>query len=221
MVYSRSLGGTNPEEASPNESKELRSCLSLLRHLFKLQLYLSLIFVCFCPYYTTPLMYHLLGRSRWMNTKAPLLLCQYLYLLPFLGINGILEAFVQAVASEKQLGRLSRYLLVWSGIYCLTCYIGVSRLGMHEEALILANIVSMACRIAYSSLFIADYAHKGGQDGNLLSVIYGIRGSIAISALSASILRYSYGKHDWSSFDGLFRHVAVGVSCFLIFVAAT
>lgn len=226
LFYSREMGNLRTEsnektdEQQRNHKSPAEKSVTLLQQLLKFQIYLTLIFVCFCPFYTTPLLYHLLRGSRWMSTSAPRLLQEYLFLLPLLGFNGILEAFVQATASEEQLGRMSKALLVWSGIYCACCYIAVTVLGMKEDALILANAITMACRIAYSVGFINRLCHKLGASFSIGAIVWQTKLPIVASLLTTPVLRWSKSHFHWSEVQGMLLHIGVGGLCFLVCAAA-
>lgn len=196
--------------------------MRLLERLIKLQVYLGLIFVCFCPFYTTPLLYHLLRGSKWMQTSAPRLLQEYLFLLPLLGFNGILEAFVQATASEEQLSRMSKALLGWSAMYCACCYVAVSLLGMKEDALILANAITMACRIAYSAGFVNQFCNdRGGTAFSIVSILWHSKMPIIAAACATPILTWSQSYFDWTTISGMIQHILVGGFCFLLCCCVT
>lgn len=220
LFYSREIGGSqksSDEIKSPQKSKSaIDTSVALLGRLVKLQIYLSLIFVCFCPFYTTPLLYHVLRGSRWMNTSAPRLLREYLFLLPLLGFNGILEAFVQATASEKQLGQMSKALLGWSAIYCACCYVAVSLLDMKEDALIWANGVTMACRIAYSAGYINQYCKSHQRVFSISNITWQSRLPVLACVLSTPVLSWSQSHFRWTTISGMLQHVALGGFCFLI-----
>lgn len=224
LFYSRELGSlqdtSDSKGTKENAKASVDKSIGLLERLVKLQIYLTLVSVCFCPFYTTPLLYHVLRGSRWMNTSAPRLLQEYLFLLPLLGFNGILEAFVQATASEKQLGRMSRALLAWSAIYCACCYIAVSMLGMKEDALIWANAVTMACRIAYSASYIADFSKKHGRSFSILSILWETRLPAVTCLLVTPILSWSQSHFRWSTIIGMAQHVFVGLMCFTVCASA-
>lgn len=220
LFYSREIGNaqqSSDEVKTPQKSKSaIDASVALLERLVKLQIYLSLIFVCFCPFYTTPLLYHVLRGSRWMNTSAPRLLQEYLFLLPLLGFNGILEAFVQATASEKQLGQMSKALLGWSAIYCACCYVAVSMLGMKEDALIWANGVTMACRIAYSSGYINQFCKSHHRVFSISSIVWQSRLPVLACILSTPALSWSQTHFRWTTISGMLQHVALGGFCFLV-----
>ena len=164
-------------------------------------------------------MYHILGRSRWISTNAPALLQQYLFLLPFLGINGILEAFVQAVATEQELAQMSFSMLIWSGVYCVTCFVSVSYIGMKEGALIIANGISMICRIIYSILFIRKYFGNRETEVKLGYLLTDAKASILACSIAAAVMRWSSYHFFWKTLSGFAAHIAVGGFCFMICLA--
>lgn len=228
LFYSQALGDLRggaedgKKDGNPSGSHEegLTSSARLLSKLLKLQLYLALVFTCFAPFYVHPLLYHLLGRrSRWLQTTAPDLLQSYLFLLPLLGFNGLLEAFVQAVADERQLGRMSAWLLAWSGLYCASCYILVSFVGMKEEALIWSNAITMLGRCMYSIHFIKIYFKTHRRTFHISrQVTDKAVWPFALSLISAVVMRWSGHHFNWRTYIGFVQHVAVGVACFLVCV---
>lgn len=208
-------------DAATNDTQiAVKKSVQLLEQLIKLQIYLSLIFVCFCPFYTTPLLYYLLRGSRWMNTSAPRLLQEYLFLLPLLGFNGILEAFVQATASEQQLGKMSRALLGLSAMYCASCYIAVTIFGMKEDALILANGITMACRIAYSAGFVNQFCQGHGISFSMGSIVWQNKIPVIASVFATFVLRWSNEHFEWTKLGGMLQHISVGALCFAICLSA-
>jgi len=90
-------------------------------------------------------------------TSAPAVLEAYCYFIPFLGLNGIAEAFVQAVANEQEIARMSWAMSLWSAVYIAACFFFTVILQQKEVGLIQANMVNMACRIIWSGIFIYNY----------------------------------------------------------------
>ena len=129
---------------------------NLLQNIVHGQLLIGFILVFICPPYVPTLVRLALG-PKWAATSAPIVLQAYCRFIPLLGINGITEAFVQAVASQKQVSRLSRFMWLWTAIYIGACYLFVAAVGLHETGLIYANMVNMSCRIAYSLQFTWNY----------------------------------------------------------------
>ncbi|GAA5882337.1 hypothetical protein JCM3774_005074 [Rhodotorula dairenensis] len=131
-------------------------CASYLRLVLFLHTHLALIFVLIAPKFTTPLLHLLLG-SKWSRTSAAPILRAYAYSLPFMGLNGITEAFFQAVASPRWIQRGAAWMVVCAAAFATTCWIAVQVCGMGARGLIVANCVNMALRTAFSSYFMVRY----------------------------------------------------------------
>lgn len=222
LFFSRSL-------ATPTIAT-LHSTSAFLPSLLLLHTHLSLIFICLCPSFTTPLLYHLLG-PRWSASSAPTILRAYCLYLPFLAINGSTEAFFQSVADPVWLRRGSWWMGACSVGFVLAVAAGV-RAGMDETGLIWANCVNMAMRIAFSSVFISQYypdtmKSAGGDRGDVDKVA----GTMSVArwmpkpltgvvfALARSIVRGSEMKGEWKSWRGLGEHLATGAACGLFSLA--
>ncbi|KWU43849.1 hypothetical protein RHOSPDRAFT_5013, partial [Rhodotorula sp. JG-1b] len=107
--------------------------------------------------FTTPLLHLLLG-PRWSRAStAPLILRAYAYSLPFMGMNGITEAFFQAVASPRWIQRGAGWMVVCAGAFAATCWFTVQVGGMGAKGLIVANCVNMVLRTAFSTYFMVRY----------------------------------------------------------------
>ncbi|GAA5839066.1 hypothetical protein JCM9279_002582 [Rhodotorula babjevae] len=148
----------------------LSAVASHLRLLLLLYTHLSLIFVCLAPSFTTPLLHFLLG-ARWSSTSAAPLLRAYAFSLPFLALNGLTEAFFQAVAPPRWIARGSAWMVLCAAAFAGTVWALMGRGGgggWGAEGLIVANCVNLGLRTALSSAFIARYfaearrAHGGG-----------------------------------------------------------
>lgn len=222
LYYSRNIG--QPEIRRSPKAKEashgdadvgLASSLHLLRQLIRLHLHLSLIFIFFCPFYVRPLLSLFLRSSAWSSSSASSLLRTYLFLLPLLGLNGLLEAFVQAVASEAELGKMSYALLGCSAVYAATCALGVRGAGMQEDALIWANAASMLGRIAYAASFVQRFCAERCASADLWQPVRDAKWTIVACALVAPLMKYSEAAMTSRTIAALGKHVAVGMVCFI------
>lgn len=93
------------------------------------------------------------------------LLAAYVVYIPFLALNGVIEAFFQACASEKWIHRYSGYLLVCLGIFFSASMVLVPKFGL--AGLVGANILNMALRIGFC-LFAVCGDLKGAQLADLV-----------------------------------------------------
>lgn len=97
----------------------------------------------------------LLGsNSRFSAPSTFHLLSVYSYYIPFLAINGVLDAFVTSVATKAQLGVQSLYMLGITIVYLCFAWIGTRILMMGAVSLVWANLFGMVLRICFSLWFI-------------------------------------------------------------------
>ncbi|KDE05118.1 hypothetical protein MVLG_04461 [Microbotryum lychnidis-dioicae p1A1 Lamole] len=179
---------------------------TLMASLLLLHTHLSLIFILLVPPYIPALLYHLLGQ-RWAASSATSILQAYFFYLPFLALNGITEAYFQAIASQANLRKGSYWMGVCSIGFVAAVGVG-TRMGWAERGLIMANCVNMAMRIGFSLKFIWRDA-KGVECLQLRNWTPRIPTVIVFTG-AGSIVRWSAGTWDWKSLTGLVRHVAVG-----------
>lgn len=125
-----------------------------LRLLLLLHTHLLLLFTLLAPSYTTPLLSLLLGPS-WASTAGSTLRA-YALSLPFLGLNGLLEAFFASFASTEWIARQSGAMGAAAAAFAVTVWgaCGVGGLGMGAPGLVLANCANMAVRIAFATVFV-------------------------------------------------------------------
>ncbi|KPV72019.1 uncharacterized protein RHOBADRAFT_56155 [Rhodotorula graminis WP1] len=157
----------------PPPPDTLAAVASHLRLLLLFYTHLSLIFTCLAPSFTTPLLHLLLG-ARWSHTSAAPLLRAYALSLPFLALNGLTEAFFQAVAPPRWIARGSAWMVACAAAFAGTVWALMGREskgGWGAEGLIVANCVNLAMRTTLSTTFIVRYfaearrAHGGGGRG--------------------------------------------------------
>ena len=109
-----------------------------------------------------------------MATSAPRILAAWVWYIPFLALNGGLEAFLSSVASPKDLNKQSRcvltrlliccpcpnfqnrWMIVFSVIYILAT-IFLYRLGLGDTSLVYGNILNLSARITYCLHFVSTY----------------------------------------------------------------
>ncbi len=196
---SRSLFGrlppaqTNPQ-ASAKESadatalKQATTHLTTILHFYSL---LSLLAISLGPP-LSPLLLRTLAGSRWTTTEAPAVLAAYCYLIPLLAANGILEAFVAAVATPAQIRAQSFWKIGQLCAFAGTCFVALRVAGMGAEGLVVANAVAMGCRILWSWVFVGDYL--GGERGLRLEEMVPSVGSLSVGLGARLGLRFVLQK---------------------------
>ena len=77
-----------------------------------------------------------------------------------MALNGILESFVYAVATAKQLNKLNYILGCITIIYLGISYILINNIEKKAIGVIIANQLNMILRILYCLYFIKNYFKK-------------------------------------------------------------
>src|SRR2546430_2028160 len=95
------------------EKSAIITSLQIITTLIKFHLLLGLLFIAFGSNYTSTLIDLLVGQ-QWSHSPAPLVLSFYCFYVPIMGVNGITEAFVAAVATEETLALLNYWLIAFS-----------------------------------------------------------------------------------------------------------
>ena len=198
--FGQSLGSGQPKKEVRKESQKL------LQIACRLNVVLAIYFVFFATNYTDLLLY-LLYSKRDAGTSTILgIYCLY---VPVMGINGVTEAFVQAVGDAN--------MLKLQGFYMFACWIAFTFIsaslvtfGFGLSGLIIANIVNLGMRILFSIWCIRNYFGEFS-----VSDFFGI-GDYKVwflFACSWGLTRYT------STFNGGLTHQALhlflGVVCFL------
>lgn len=148
------LSGDSDDEKKKNE----KTAANVLLLLIRFHILLGLVFICFATNYTSTLIDLLLGRL-WSTgeEKVPSVLAMYCVYVPFMGVNGITESFVQAVATKQDLSRLSYFMVLFSICFMTAGVVFMHYLHLGAIGLILANMVNLGIRICYSWYFITQY----------------------------------------------------------------
>jgi oligosaccharide translocation protein RFT1 len=134
--------------------KTLKTTKTLLVLLLKFHLLFGSFFVFFAPFYTK-LLLETLYNSEKATDEAAFVLGVYCLYIPFMGVNGITEAFLQGVGDSKIIQKQSVYLLVFWLLFTFTFYICYPLFGI--SGLILANIVNLLCRILFSYFYSSSF----------------------------------------------------------------
>ncbi|KAG0355316.1 Oligosaccharide translocation protein rft1 [Podila minutissima] len=173
-LFSKLLSDIGPPSSSSSETattttKNIANTLSetqlsnlamsqnLLLTIMKFHVLLGGIFIAFGTHYTATLIDLVVGRYWARETIAPAVLSLYCYYVPIMGLNGITEAVVQAVASEQELAVLSYWMIGFSAVFCSTGAFLMGTLGLGARGIVLANCVNLSMRILWSAWFLSRY----------------------------------------------------------------
>ncbi|KAK0558299.1 Oligosaccharide translocation protein rft1 [Tilletia horrida] len=173
IIFSTQLGSVQTKEipftpsarTAANVSRsaltDATKLLSTLLHFYAL---LAVLLLSFAPPLATPGLF-LLAGNRWAtSTSAPSILGSYAGIyLGVMGFNGILEGFLQATASEAELGTYSGVMIVSSAGF-VAALAGFSHQGVGGEiALVYANSLALGLRALWSWRYVLSFVHKTMQ----------------------------------------------------------
>ena len=214
LYFARALA---PPQTSDTELRDNLAPLNILQLLLRMHCILGLVFATFGPPYVETLLRILLG-AKWANTAASSVLQAYCYCVPFLGLNGIVESFVQAVASPEQIEGMSWWMALWSIVYAAACWVFISILRAKQTGLIWANMVNMGCRIVWGLVFIAGWFKAATTSTHRLgfsaAAILPSRTIFVCFATCAFVVRASELYLKGHGSRGLLMHLAIGCISF-------
>ncbi|CAC9504987.1 putative dolichyl-P-Man:GDP-Man5GlcNAc2-PP-dolichyl alpha-1,2-mannosyltranslocase [Leishmania infantum JPCM5] len=131
------------------------TAVQLLKLMLRLAFYVSFSFTLLGP----PLAKTFLATmytSRWATPQVSTALQLYFYDLPLMAWNGLLEAFLRAVASPAVLQRLQRWMVGETVLYIAACYVTLVAFGKADSqgesvsVLVLLNIFNTLWRCGVS-----------------------------------------------------------------------
>ena len=150
--------------------KSLHHAITYLLSLLHLYSLLSLIAVSLGPS-IAPLLLRSIAGPRWSATAAPSVLAAYCYYIPLLALNGILEAFVSAVATPAQLREQSAWMLAFSISFATTGVLVLKLWDLSARGLVLVNAVNMVLRIWWSWGFAKRYFRERGLNFTIADTV--------------------------------------------------
>ncbi|KZT64272.1 Rft-1-domain-containing protein [Daedalea quercina L-15889] len=146
------------------DPEALHSAANVLLALLLLFTHLLLLLVTFGPPYL-PLALSLVLPPKYLHTSAPTILRTYVYYIPVMGFNGVLEAFFASAAAPADLHRQSRWLFAFSLGFVLVAAGLAKGAGLGDAGLVWANVVNLLCRALYAWTFaLRFFRQRGRQD---------------------------------------------------------
>ncbi|KAI7886932.1 Rft-1-domain-containing protein [Lichtheimia hyalospora FSU 10163] len=181
---------------------------------------LGLLFTCFATNYTATLIDLLVGKEWSIHRNAPAVLSVYCMYVPIMGVNGVTEGFVQAVATKKDLSRLSYYMIGFSACFMVAGYIFMHVLDLGAIGLVLANMVNLSIRIAYSWNYISCYFGDTIPQLRIRNW-FPSKSTIVAFMVAWGITRWSEQIVGWSTLQQKAIHIGIGGLCALIVAGIT
>ncbi|KAH7075208.1 Rft protein-domain-containing protein [Paraphoma chrysanthemicola] len=159
-------GEVNNDDQGRNLSQASRVLTTIL-HLYTI---ISLFAVTLGPT-LAPILLQLVAGKKWSATSASTVLSTYCFYIPFLAINGVTEAFVAAVATNKELYAQSVAMGIFFAFFASSAWFFIGQLEMGGSGVVLANTVNMALRIVWNSWFIKSFFGQRGSDFGFFDVL--------------------------------------------------
>nr|QBH67477.1 hypothetical protein UE_1411 [Ustilago esculenta] len=180
IVFSSELVALDPESAEYGAAKAsvnkntLDRVSGMLSAMFRLHSLLACIMTTFGGPLSTAFLYIMAGPQWALETSAPAILSAYTFYLPIMGFNGIVEGFLQSVASQRQVVQYSHILMTASaGFVAVLAVINVVVAGTNmrdlffaKTGLVWANALSLSVRAGWCWSFMVSY-FKLSQTGSL------------------------------------------------------
>ena len=136
--------------ASPANTRKALTHLSTTLHTYMLA---SLPLLTLAPP-LLPLLTPILLSSAFRTPSTVVLLQTYIYTLPLMATNGVLDAFVSSVATPKQLHYQSLTMLLFTLVYGVSCWILLRIYNAGPAGLVWAGGIAMAGRCAAGAAWV-------------------------------------------------------------------
>ncbi|EMR10079.1 hypothetical protein PNEG_01830 [Pneumocystis murina B123] len=139
---------------------------SILFIVIKLYIIFGIFIVTFGPLYCVAFIKVVAG-SKWSKTYAPSVLKLYILYIPIMAINGITEAFVQAVATSNDIKAQSYWMFFFSGLLMFMGCFFLNYFKLGVNGIIFINIINLSARAIWCFVYIYHYF-----EGLVISLIF-------------------------------------------------
>ncbi|KAJ2489091.1 Oligosaccharide translocation protein rft1 [Coemansia sp. RSA 2050] len=137
---------------------DARIARHVLATLGKLHLLIGTVLVVFGTL-LSPTLLSLIGQRDLTMQHTLAAYCIY---LPFMGMNGFLEAFAHCVATKRQLLRISAWMSCFTAVYALFAIQMLHGFKLGSTGMVIANMLNMALRISYCWRFTLQWFQQLG-----------------------------------------------------------
>ena len=163
VFFSKTLPTAEPPSQKPTAQTQeaLQTASTVLLTLLLAFTHLLLLLMTFAPPYL-PLAISLVLPQKYLATSAPAILSVYIYYIPAMAYNGVLEAFFASAASPSDLRAQARWMLLFSAAFVAGAA-GLARgLGLGDAGLVWANVANLALRAGYAWAFVRRFFRARG-----------------------------------------------------------
>lgn len=163
--------------------------LTLLQVLLRAHLLLGAVLVALGPPLARPAL-RLVAGAAWAAPSSPAapILATYCWYVPVMGLNGLLEAFVQAVAPPDVLSRYSRVLVASSAAF--VAVLAAAHVLDAESAIVWANVVALGVRAGAAYAYVQRHEAPTPQAPKVTwRALMPRAHTLALCAVCAAVLR--------------------------------
>ncbi|KAJ4375843.1 Oligosaccharide translocation protein rft1 [Neocucurbitaria cava] len=145
--------GPERERVAREQRRNLNQASNVMSTILHLYMIISLFATTLGPV-LAPLLLTIVAGHKWSATSAAQVLSTYCFYIPFLAINGVTEAFVAAVATNKELYAQSVSMGIFFALFAGSAWLFIGYLELGGKGVVLANSVNMGLRIVWNTWFI-------------------------------------------------------------------
>jgi hypothetical protein len=209
VVPPATSGNKRAQMKSEEQKQNLAQASRVLSTILRLYGIISLFAVTLGPV-LAPTLLSIVAGQKWSATSASKVLSTYCYYIPFLAINGVTEAFVAAVATNKELYAQSISMGVCFALFAGSAWFFIGQLEMGGNGVVLANTVNMGLRIVWNTLFIKRFFAQNGSGFGVLDTLPSITAA-APAVVIPTLMRTKPGISFLGRFGVLGEFVSMGV----------
>ena len=216
VFFSKTLASSSsskPGDGDPiaRNQEALQTASTVLLTLLLAFTHLLLLLITFAPPYL-PLALSLALPRKYLATSAPAILGVYIYYIPAMAYNGVLEAFFASAASPADLRAQARWMLVFSAAFVAGAAALARGLGLGDAGLVWANVANLALRAGYAWAFVRRFFRARGATVEWGSAVPPLPVLASFAAAGAAV-RVSAGAYVGAPVNLLAQkgHIAVGV----------
>jgi small basic protein len=215
-MFAKLCAGVEPtgskEKKEAKETDEQKQNLAqasrVLTTILRLYGIISLFAVTLGPV-LAPTLLSIVAGQKWSATSASKVLSTYCYYVPFLAVNGVTEAFVAAVATNKELYAQSVSMGIFFALFAGSAWVFIGQLEMGGNGVVLANTVNMGLRIVWNTWFIKRFFAQKGSGFSVLDTLPSITAA-APAVVIPTLMRMKPGISFLVRFGVLGELVSMG-----------
>ncbi|KAF8513397.1 Rft-1-domain-containing protein [Gautieria morchelliformis] len=209
VFFSKTLSSSSPTRA------DLSTAAHILLSLLLLFTHLLLLLATFGPPYL-PLAISILIPPRYHATSAPMILRTYVYYIPTMAFNGLLEAFLASTSSPADLRTQSRWMVLFSITFIVTAVTLSRFLSWGDAGLVWANVANLGLRALYAWNFTRRfYVQRGAGELVRWQRTMPPLPVFGIFVVAAAVTRWSAKAHHDLPISSQLGHITIGIACIM------